>query len=434
MDQWLAMALAGATFFGFLVIGAPIFVSLGLAGAIGTILFVGITGLSNLGDAVFGSIWHVSLLAAPGFIFMGSVFFQHGFGRDLFNAAEAWLGRLPGGLVVSAIWLGAGFGFICGSNMAGVATVGQIAIPEVERRGYDRRLSLGAFAIAGSLAALIPPSLLMIIYAVLAEVSLGALFFAGIIPGLLLTGLLSGYVILRAVMNPALCPPENECRRVSHLAVAKGVFPLALCFFVIFGGIYAGLWSVIEASGAGAALAVALCVVYGRFSVKGFTSSLDTTVKILGLVYMIVVAASLFNHFVFISSVPIILTSFVTSLDMEPWLIMVMILLIITALGFILDLYAMLLISIPVFLPVSTAIGYDPLWFGIILIIAAELALVTPPVGLNLFIIKRIAPPGTKILDIALGALPYVLVVWVLFGILIAFPELVLWLPEYVRS
>jgi C4-dicarboxylate transporter DctM subunit len=428
-----SIILVGGSFFTLLFIGAPIFVSLGVAGAVGTIAVGGIGAVSNLGDAVFESIWHVSLLAAPGFIFMGSVFFRHGFGRDLFDAAEAWLGRLPGGLIVSAIWLGAGFGFICGSNLAGVATVGQVAIPEIEHRGYDRRLSLGAFAIAGSLAALIPPSLLMIIYAVLAEVSLTALFFAGILPGLLLAVLLSLYVIFRATLSPNLCPRGSVINKRSRLEVAKGTIPLGLTFVTVFGGIYAGLWSVTEASGAGAAFSVLLCLAYARFSWKSLFDSLDTTVKILAMVYTIMISAALFNHFIFVSDLSPLLTSFVKSLRVEPWLVMVAILVILTLMGFVMDLYAMLLVAIPVFLPISVSIGYDPIWFGIVLIVAAELGLVTPPVGLNLFVIKRLAPADTRTSDLVMGTFPYVAVVWVLFAIMIAFPQVVLWLPNHVH-
>ena len=432
MTATTSMLLTAVVFVLTLGSGMPIFVGLGITGAVGSLLFVSFDNLTNLGDMLFGSLWQVSLLATPGFILMGSIFFRCNFGKDIFDAFEILLGKLPGGLIISAIWLGAGFGFICGSNLAGVATVGQIAIPEVERRGYNRRLSLGAFAIAGTLAALIPPSLLMIIYAVLAEVSLGALFFAGIIPGILLTVLLSLYIVGRAVANPALCPKPAAVTKGSLWTTAKGIFPLVITFVAVFGGIYSGVWSVVEASAAGALMAIVLAFAYRRLTWKAFVESLDSTLQILSLVYMIMLAAVLFNHFVFVSGLSMSLKAVVAGLNLPGWGVVTMILVFLTIMGMFLDLYAMLLIAIPVFLPLSIQAGYDAIWFGIVLIVACELALVTPPVGLNLFIIRRMAPEGTTQTDLDVGALPYVFVVWVLFALMIAFPQIVLWLPHYM--
>jgi len=432
MSPTASLLLTAVVFVLTLGSGMPVFVGLGITGAIGSLLFVSFDNLTNLGDMLFGSLWQVSLLATPGFILMGSIFFRCNFGKDIFDAFEIMLGKLPGGLIISAVWLGAGFGFICGSNLAGVATVGQIAIPEVERRGYDRRLSLGAFAIAGTLAALIPPSLLMIIYAVLAEVSLGQLFFAGIIPGILMTLLLSLYIIGRAIANPALCPKPASVTTGSLWTTAKGIFPLVITFVVVFGGIYSGIWSVVEASAAGATMAIGLSFAYGRLSRKAFFESLDSTLQILSLVYMIMLAAVLFNHFVFVSGLSASLKAAVGHLDLPGWGVMTLILAVLTVMGMFLDLYAMLLIAIPVFLPLSIEAGYDAIWFGIVLIVACELALVTPPVGLNLFIIRRMAPAGTTQTDLDIGALPYVFVVWILFALMIAFPQIVLWLPHYM--
>jgi len=432
MSTFEATLIAGAVFAVTLLSGMPIFACLGMTGLLGSLLFVSWDSLSNSGDLLYESLWQVSLLATPGFILMGSIFFRCNFGKDIFDAAEAILGRLPGGLIISTIWLGAGFGFICGSNMASVATIGQIAIPEVERRGYNRSLSLGAFAIAGTLAALIPPSLLMIIYAVLAEVSLGQLFFAGIVPGILLTLLLSAYVVIRAVRNPRLCPPMREQVPRPWRTAFHGIFPLAVTFVVVFGGIYFGIWSVVEASAAGAIMALVLASAYGRLNRKNFLAALDSTLQIQCLVYMIVVAAVLFNHFVFVSGLSTSLQGLVSGTGLPGWAVMVLVLIILTVMGMALDLYALLLVSIPVFLPIAVQAGYDGVWFGIILIVACELALVTPPVGLNLFIIRRMAPAGTTTAEIDYGALPYILVVWVLFALLIAFPGLALWLPGYL--
>jgi len=433
MNQDIAILLGILILVVTLMSGMPVFVAIGLSGALGSLFFIEPSDLLNLGDLVFNSLWKVALLATPGFILMGAIFFEHGFGRDLFEAARAWLGRFRGGLLLSAVWLGAVFGFICGSNMAGVATIGRIAIPEVERHGYDRGLSLGAFAIAGTLSVLIPPSLLMIIYAVLAETSLGDLFFAGMVPGLILAALLCGYIVLQATLTPEKCPRMEPVDMATKLRSLYGIVPVVATFVVVFGGIYLGIWSVVEASAISTAMALLFAVVYRRFSWGAFGRAVDATLRILVLVYTIIISATLLNHFVIVSKIDERLIAFIGALDMPGWGVMCVILLILTLMGCIFDIYALILISVPVFLPVAISFGYDKVWFGIVLIIACELALVTPPVGINLFIIKNLAPPDTKSADIARGAIPYVFVVWILFLLLIAFPDLVLWLPRSIK-
>ena len=272
----------------------------------------------------------------------------------------------------------------------------------------------------------------MIIYAVLAEVSLGQLFLAGIIPGLLLTVLISFYIFARAIANPKLCPAPMASARRSLLTTTKGILPLVITFLAVFGGMYAGIWSIVEASAVGAVLAVGLTAAYGRLTWKAFIDSLDSTLQILCLVYMIMFTAVIFNHFVFVSGLSTSLKGMIAHLNLPGWGVVTLILVILTIMGMFLDLYAMILIAIPVFLPLAIDAGYDAIWFGTVLIVACELALVTPPVGLNLFIIRRLAPVGTTQMDLAIGALPYVFVVWVLFALMVAFPQVVMWLPHYM--
>ncbi len=414
--------------------GMPVFVGLGIAGAIGALLFVGFGGLFSIGDLIFESIWHVALLAAPGFILMGNLFFQHGFGHDLFETIDLWLRRIRGGLIIASIWMGALFGFICGSNMAGVATIGKIAIPEVDKRGYDRRLSMGAFAIAGTLSVLIPPSLWMILYAVLAEVSLGDMFFAGIFPGILLTLLLSLYVYIRTALGKSQPIQIASAPWSKKLRSLKGTAPVVITFFVVLGGIYGGLWSVIEASAAGAMIALLFTLAYRRFTWAKFMASVSSTVNIMVMLYMIVISARIWNYFVFVSEMDEHLIELITGYDVPGWVIIIIILFAMSAMGCVFDMMALFLMSISLFLPVVVKLGYDAVWFGVIMIITCELALITPPVGLNLFVIKGMAPSDTTSMDIAAGAIPFVLVVWLLFALLTLFPELVLWLPSKVRA
>lgn len=417
-----------------LLYGLPVFVGLGLAGLVGSMFFVSPWVMLETGHLIWGSLDKFSLLAIPGFVWMGNLYVQHDFGKELFDAAYKWLGHLRGSLLLASTALGAVFGFICGSAAAGAATIGSVAIPEVERRGYDKKLSLGSFAIAGSLSALIPPSLIMIIYASLAEVSLGHLFFAGIIPGLLLAALIGFYIFIRATIDRSLCPPAPPTPWREKLISIKGVIPVGTSFLIIFGGIYMGIWSAIEAAPVGSVLALVFCALYGRLTWAKFKASIDSTLRICAMVYMIIIAASLLNHFVFVSKLDVLLVEAVTGLLLPKWAVMALVMFALTVMGCIFDVIALVIISISVYLPVVVNIGFDPIWFGIILIVASELALITPPVGVNLYIIKDLAPKGTHTADVILGTLPYVIIVWLFFVILLVFPDIVLWLPSKIKG
>lgn len=420
---------------GFLVLLAclfgrvPIFLSLAIPGLIGIFLLEGMGSLNNLGYHSWESINKWSMLAVPGFVLMGNLFLHHGFGADIYDTTYKWLGRLPGGLIIATVFMSALFGFISGSATAGVATIGAIAIPEVEKRGYDRRLALGAFAISGSLASLIPPSIAMIIYAVMTDVSIGALFVGGIVPGILLASLISLFVFIRSVIKPSLCPPGPPVRWRERLKSMSKIIPVILTFIFVLGGIYMGVWSAVEAAAAGAAFAFLICLLYRRLSFTKILTSLHATVRITAMVLMIFVGASFLNHFLFLSGANHYLTNLVLSLNLPKVFVIIIVLAIMTIMGCFLDVFALLLLSIPVFAPIIVGAGYDLVWFGIIMIVETELALVTPPVGFNLYVIKDLAPSDTTMGDVMVGSLQYIIVVWVLFLLLVLFPELVLWLP-----
>jgi len=413
-----------------LMLGVPVFVGLGLGGLVGASFYVGPAALLESGHMIFGAADSLALLAIPGFILMGNLYFYNRFGNDLFVAADRWIGHIRGGLLVAATAMGAAFGFICGSAAAGTATIGSVVIPEIDKRGYDRALGLGSIAIGGSLSALIPPSLLMIVYASLAEASLGRLFFAGIIPGLVLALAISIYIYLRAKMDHSLCPTTPSASWRARFASLTGMLPVIVAFFVIFGGMYVGAWSAIEAAPIGAVLALITCLLYRRLTWASLKASVLSTLKISSMVYMIIIAASLLNYFVFLSRIDQWLVGLVTGLDIPGWVVVVLVFVILTAMGCIFDVMALVIISTSIYLPVIKAVGYDPVWFGIMLILAAELALITPPVGVNLFIVKDLAPKGTSSATIIRGALPYVVVIWICMALFIAFPEIILWLPS----
>jgi len=434
MIETLGVVVGIGFLFVSMLVGLPVFAALGLSGLIGSLFFVDLGTVLESGHLIWGGLDSFSLLAMPGFVLMGNLYFQHNFGRDLFDAADKWLGHVRGGLIIAATALGAAFGFICGSAAAGTATIGSVVIPEVEKRGYDRKLSLGAIAIGGSLSSLIPPSIIMIIYASLSQASLGSLFFAGIIPGLILTVVIAAYVYVRSVLNKDLCPVSAPAAWRERFGSLTAILPVAAAFLTIFGGIYAGAWSAIEAAPVGAVVALLTCLGFRRLTWSSLMASIEATLKICGMVYMIIMSAHLLNYFVFVSKLDRSLVSVVSGFDLPGWAIMVLVLVVLTVLGCIFDVMALIIISTAVYLPIVELAGYDPVWFGIILVLACELALITPPMGLNLFIVRDLAPAGTMTSDVIFGALPYVLLVWVLFGVFIAFPEIVLWLPSMLNN
>lgn len=434
MPEWIGMTAGLVLLTIFSLSGMPIFVAIGLGGIVGSLFFVDIGPLLEGGVFIWKQLNSIGLLALPGFVLMGNIFFQHGFGKDLYDTAYKWLGQIRGGLLYTSTAFGALFGFVSGSMAAGLITVASVTLPEVERRGYDKRLSLGSLSIAGTLSVLIPPSMLMIVYSTLAEVSLGYLFFAGIFPGLLLSALIMAYILIRSGINRSLCPAGPSVSMSEKLRSLRGIAPVIITFVVVLGGIYIGVWSAVEAAASGAVIAYLCCVLYGRATWTRLKDSLYPTLRICAMVYMIMISAAFLNYFIFVSKFDEVLLALISSLNLPNWVIMASILLILTFMGCLFDIMGIMLISVAVFLPVVITIGYDPIWFGIILIIGCELAQVTPPVGLNLYVLKDLAGEGTTTTDVIVGSYPFVFVIWVLFAILTLFPQIALWLPYTMRG
>ena len=413
-----------------LFLGLPIFVCLGFSGALGLIIIEGFSGITlAIANVAWTQTTSVGLLAVPVFILMGNIVGAHGFGTDLYDTASKWLGRLPGSLAIVSTVVSGLFGFMCGSGIAGTATIGGVAQPEMERKGYNRRLALGTHAMGGGLSAIIPPSILMILYAVQAECSMGRMFFAGIIPGILLTLLMAAYISGRAFVNPSLCPKTEKVDTREKMVSLVYLIPLVVLFLVVLGGIYAGIWSPMEAGAAGAFFAVLIALAYRRLKWQTLKNAIYNTGKTTIMIYMLVIGANIFSLLCFASGLTDHLQEFILGFELPNWGIVIVLLLVITVLGFFLDVMALLLITLPISLPIVTNLGYDPVWWGIIMIVGCELAMITPPIGIHLFVILGIAEEGTTLADVAIGAAPFVITIWFLFALLIVFPQLVLWLP-----
>jgi tripartite ATP-independent transporter DctM subunit len=415
-----------------LIIGLPIFMSLLFAGLVGIYIFEGSGMLANIvGKIAFSHVSGYSLLAIPMFVLMGNLLLTHKMGDDLYEGINKWFGFLPGGLAIASTVVCAIFGFMSGSNTAAAATIGSVALPAMEKKKYDRGLALGTLAVAGTLASLIPPSTIMIIYGTsVTDVSIGQVFVGGIVPGIILTALMSGYIYIFAKVNPEKAPPGDKSSFKDKFIVLPRLLPVIVLFIAVVGGMYAGVWTAIEASAASVFVTLAVVLAYGRFKWSAVHDALLRTVRIAGMIYMIIIGATVMGHLFFVTGFREMVQHVLLQFNLPSWGTMILILLILTILGTFLDVVALIMISVPIFLPVAVAEGYSGVWFGVMMTVASEMALCTPPVGVNLFVIQGIAPPGTSLLTVARGAAPYIGVIWILVLIMIFFPETATWLPS----
>jgi tripartite ATP-independent transporter DctM subunit len=418
-----------------LLTGLPIAFCMALSGIVGTMFHMGPAAILQMGAIPFSYTSGFSLLAIPMFVLMGNILLEYGIGSVLFELVNKLVGKTRGGLAMATTVMCALFGFACGSSSASCATIGGNTLPEMEKRGYDRRLSVGVLAIAGSLAILIPPSIIMVVYSILAETSLGAVMIAGILPGLLLTTLIMAYIYIRVTIDPALAPiNENSYSMKDKIKSLVGLLPIAALFLAIVGGLFLGYWDAIEASSVGVFMALIICIIYFRhvsWTVlkRALIGSVNTTV----MIYMLIVGGNMLAYVFYVTGLQAQIGNFVAGLGVPGWLVIITMGIILMILGTFLDVIAMLTVTVPIFLPIVLKLGYDPVWFGIIATLFSEMAMITPPVGVNLFVIQGIAPAGTTLKDVAAGAAPYVGVIWIMAILLIMFPSIALYLPSLME-
>ena len=421
-------AFIGALVF-LLSLRIPVAVSMGLIGIAGTAIFVSPRAVVQIANIAYSHTWSFVLVIVPLFVLMGEVIAISGLGAALFRAAAIWLRRLPGGLAIGTIAASAGFASVCGSSPITAATIGAMAVPEMTKHGYARSLAAGATAAGGTLGILIPPSVPMILYGVITETSIGGLFLAGILPGLMMATLLSASVILQVVMNPAKAPPLTG--RVSfseRMSASAEALPTVLIALMIIGTLYAGVASPSETGAFGAVAAVIVAVAMGRLKFRSLRTALEKTVRTTGM-FMLLLVGGLFSSFVLTRlGVPQEISSFLTGLDVAPWVIIVMINVLLLIMGMFLDPLSILVIVVPIFLDTIVGLGYDPIWFGVIVTIQIEIAAITPPVGLNLFVLRTVVP-DLSMTDTAKGAIAFVIPMLIGILLLMVFPEIALWLP-----
>ena len=418
--------------FALFAMGLEIAFSLGLVGLVGLLWLKGWTvGLGVVGSVAWSNASSFSFVAVPLFVFMSAILLHAGIGESLYAAVARWVGFLPGGLAVASVFACAIFAAVSGSSVATAATIGMIAIPEMESRGYHKPLIYGSLAAGGTLGILIPPSVPMIIFGVMTETSVGQLYMAGIIPGILLGLLFAAYIIGYAMVYPDRCPrgAERHVPLREKLRSLVEVAPIVLLIVVVLGSMYFGVVTPTEAAALGVSVSLLLAVTVGRLTWAGFVRAFHETVRTTAMIMLIIIFASIFSHVIALLGTPRALLGLVTSLNLAPWMVFGMIFAILILIAYALEELSVMIIMLPILFPLVTGLGFDPVWFGIVMIVWLEMGFITPPVGINLFVIQGVAR-GSRMGDIAAGATPFVLLLVLMVVILFLVPDVALWLPR----
>ena len=416
-----------------LVAGVPFAFSMGMVGIIGLFVVGGTGMLSAIGQIAWWNLTSFILIAVPLFIFMGEVIMQAGMSSDLYRAFGKWTSRLPGGMAVGGIAACTLFSAISGSSTACAATIGVAAIPEMERRGYDRKLIFGSLAAGGTLGILIPPSIPMIVYGAMTGQSVGTLFIAGILPGLMLAGLFSLYIVVAAARKPGIAPSLGRVTWWERLVALKGVAPSALLIIVILGGIYTGIVTPTESAAVGCVASLVLALVGRRLNWNIMRQSLLATVQTCGMVFMIFIGAQIMSYFLSSTRLPQQVGEIILSRDMSPWMVFMFVAVMYIIMGCFIDGLSMMLMTISTVFPIMTQAGFDPVWFGIVMVILIEIGLLTPPVGINLFVIQGISG-GRPLGEVVAGAIPFVGLQLIGLALITVFPAIALWLPSMMMK
>ncbi|MFT5180259.1 MAG: C4-dicarboxylate transporter DctM subunit [Alphaproteobacteria bacterium] len=368
-------------------------------------------------------------VAVPLYFMMGQLVQRTNIAFDLYECVYRWLGRLPGGLAISSVVACAGFGAVSGGSVTAVATMGPMCIPAMRRYNYDDALATGSISAAGTLGILIPPSIIMVGYGILTETSIGALFIAGIIPGILMTIGYSVTIAVRCMINPELGPIGEKYSAREKIVSLTKVFPVFLTFIVVIGGIYGGIFTPTEAAGVGVLALLIISIVMRRLNWTNFTESLLKSVHTSAMIFVIIIGGHMMGKFVVLTGLTEGVVGWITAADFSPLMVMLMISLLYIVLGMVLDVWGMLILTIPFTLPIILNLGYDPIWYGVYAVIMAELALITPPVGINVYVMAKMAPdvPLNKIFN---GVAPFFIFTLFLVMLITLFPDIAMWLPR----
>ena len=427
MDAWVPGLVALLVL---LFAGVPIAVAMGLVGAAGLTLILGFQGgMAIAGQTLFDTSLSYSLSVVPLFILMGNFVTRAGLSDELYAACNAWLGARPGGLAMATAVACGGFSAVCGSSLATAATMGKVALPQMRKYNYDDSLASGVIAAGGTLGILIPPSVILVIYGVTTQQDIGKLFIAGIVPGLI--GILLYMAAVRVVcwLDPGKGPPGPKVSLREKLQATRGVLGILGLFVLVIGGIYVGIFTATEAAGIGAFGAFLIALFRRTITLRVLGEILAETAATTTMMFAVLIGAIVFANYVNIAGLPDDLTSFAANQDVPPFVVLLGVLFVYLMLGMVLESLSMVLLTVPIFAPMMDALGYDLIWFGIVVVVMTEISLIPPPVGLNVFVLKTVLP-DVPIGTMFKGVMPFILADVVRMILLLAFPILALGLPN----
>ena len=400
----------------------------------GAVFYLGLPAALEYGTQFWSANNNFVLVSVPLFILMGELLVRGGFTDKMYAVLSDWLSPLPGGLLHSNIGASALFAAVSGSSVATAATIGTVALPAFRQRGYNTRLVLGTIAAGATLGILIPPSINMIIYGAMTNTSVGKLYAAGILPGLFLMGLFMLVIVVACLWKPSYAGvPEASTPLREKLIRLLDLLPPLAVIILVMGSIYAGWATPTESAALGVVVSAILCAAYGRLNVRMLHEAFLTTLSITAMIMLIMASAFYLNFVLGMLGVPDMLTKFVTSLNASPGQIIVVLTILYLVLGCFLDALAMVVGTIPIVFPIVVALGIDPVWFGIFLVIMAELALITPPVGMNLYVVQGVRGEG-NIIDVIWGVMPFLIIMLLLVVLIWFFPQIVMWLPSFMAG
>ena len=427
----IGMGVAGlAGLFVLMILRTPVAFAMLLVGFLG---LWAASGLNRAGAVLvtetYGSLTNYNLIVVPMFILLGNIASEAGFSRGLYDAANAWVGRFRGGLATASVLGCAAFSAVSGSSVATAVTIGRVALPEMRRLGYGDGLSTGSVAAGGTLGFLIPPSTGFVVYAILTEESIGRLFMAGILPGLLMTALFCASVWLTILRDPGAGPHGEAVPLMQRMRLMGRALPLVLVIVLTIGGIYVGAFTPVEASGIGAALVILFALLARALSWGGFRAAVADTVKTTAMLYLVVVGANVLNPFLAVTDIPLALGRALDAAGLGAYGTLALIVLVYLILGMFLDGLSMLVVTIPIFFPVILAHGFDPIWFGVVAVIVIEMGMITPPVGLNVFVIRSVAR-DVPMATIFRGVMPFLGAMAVCLLLVVIFPQIALLIPN----
>jgi tripartite ATP-independent transporter DctM subunit len=431
METWLLTVIVLGAMFLLLGIGIPIAFGIASIATVGILFTWGPNGLMTLFNAAYGESSNFLLLAVPLFIFMANVLKSSGIGDDLYEVVHRWMSGVPGGLAIGTVLICALFAAMAGVSSVATVSMGLIALPAMLKRRYNKELAVGSIAAGGALGILIPPSLIMVLYGAMAEVSIGKLFIGGIVPGLLLCLIYVVYIFILSFINKDIAPPdENKYTFKEKLIVLKGVILPLILVAVVLGVLYFGIATPTEGAAVGAFGALLCSLLMRKLTWQNLKESLFSTMKINAMIFWLIIGALAFTQFMTYSEIQELVQDSILAIKVSPWVIMGAIQLMYFVLGMFLDPAGIIMLTTPIFVPIIVELGFDPLWFGVVFVINMEMAYLTPPFGFNLFIMQGIVPPTIGMKDIYRSVIPFLFLQALCLILVMAFPQLATWLPS----